>query len=431
MDNFYNDFGGQNFSWWAKSFFDKGERMTSKWIKSKYPGVRYREHETRKHGIKKDQYFIISYRVDGKRKDEAIGWASKGASAQIAMDRLSEIMRNQREGTGPQTLNEKRTIEKEKRKTEQEKIQKQIKTNVAFNVFFNERYLPASIHKKAYTIQNEKSLFKNWIGPEIGHLPFSKITSFNLEKIRKKMADAGRADRSIQYCLALIRQVWNMARANGHIESSTPKIKLKKFDNKRLRFFSHEEARILLKHLKEISQQTHDMTLLSLHTGARAGEIFSITWGSVNFENEVITAKDTKSGKNRFLYMTNEVKAMLERRFTGHAINDFVFHDRNGEKIKLVSKTFDRTIEKLGFNEGITDRRDKATFHTLRHTFASWHVQNGTDLYTVKELLGHSTIALTERYSHLRPEGLKQTTALFNNAETMDINKRKIVLNVS
>ena len=48
------------------------------------------------------------------------------------------------------------------------------------------------------------------------------------------------------------------------------------------------------------------------------------------------------------------------------------------------------------------------------HTFASWHVQNGTDLYTVKELLGHSTIQLTERYSHLRPDGLKKAARNFD-----------------
>jgi len=69
----------------------------------------------------------------------------------------------------------------------------------------------------------------------------------------------------------------------------------------------------------------------------------------------------------------------------------------------------------LRFNNGITDRRDKALFHTCRHTFASWHVQNGTDLYTVKELLGHSTIQLTERYSHLRPDGLKTAAKNFDN----------------
>lgn len=108
---------------------------------------------------------------------------------------------------------------------------------------------------------------------------------------------------------------------------------------------------------------------------------------------------------------------MLRRRYSGQPGKELVFPDKKGGRIKNISHTFDRTMKDLGFNAGVDDRRDKATFHTLRHTFASWHVQNGTDLYTVKELLGHSTIALTEIYSHLKPEGLKQTTKLFDDME--------------
>lgn len=403
--------------------------MAGKWEKTTYPGVRFREHDTRKNGVKKDQYFIISYRIDGKRKDEAIGWATKGWTAKKANALLSEILENQRKGSGPQTLLEMRDIETDKREEVQKQIKEQEKSNLTFKDFFHDKYIPASLHKKQYTINNEKSLFRNWIEPEIGRLPFNKITSFNLEKIKKKMTDKGLSDRSMQYCFALVRQVWNYARTNGITTDTLPKVKLKKFDNKRLRFFSREEAKLLLAELKTRSQQVHDMALLSLHTGARAGEIFSLTWGSVDLENGVLTAKDTKSGKTRFLYLTNDTKAMLEKKFNGQPTRELVFPDKNGERIVFISASFDRAVEKLGFNNGITDRRDKATFHTLRHTFASWHVQNGTDLYTVKELLGHSTIALTERYSHLRPEGLKQTTALFNNAETdvkpLDIKIRK------
>ncbi|HDR14082.1 MAG TPA: hypothetical protein ENN79_01070 [Desulfobacteraceae bacterium] len=58
-------------------------------------------------------------------------------------------------------------------------------------------------------------------------------------------------------------------------------------------------------------------------------------------------------------------------------------------------------------NEGVEDRRQKVTFHTLRHTFASWLVEDGTDLFTVKELLGHADYKMTSRYSHIAADGLR------------------------
>jgi site-specific recombinase XerD len=58
-------------------------------------------------------------------------------------------------------------------------------------------------------------------------------------------------------------------------------------------------------------------------------------------------------------------------------------------------------------NKGIEDKRQRVVFHTLRHTYASWLVENGVDLYTVKELMGHKNLAMTERYSHLGQNTLK------------------------
>ncbi|MBK7552183.1 MAG: tyrosine-type recombinase/integrase [Syntrophaceae bacterium] len=82
---------------------------------------------------------------------------------------------------------------------------------------------------------------------------------------------------------------------------------------------------------------------------------------------------------------------------------DFVFQSKRGEKIKEVSHTFDRVVKDLKINEGIKDPRQKVVFHTLRHTFASWLAIQGTPILTIKELLGHQTLAMTERYSHLSP----------------------------
>ena len=83
-----------------------------------------------------------------------------------------------------------------------------------------------------------------------------------------------------------------------------------------------------------------------------------------------------------------------------------------------ISATVVRAIKALGLNDGITDSRNKATFHSLRHTFASRLVANGTDLYTVKELLGHSTLAMTERYSHVSNESLELAVKRMEQATT-------------
>ena len=61
-------------------------------------------------------------------------------------------------------------------------------------------------------------------------------------------------------------------------------------------------------------------------------------------------------------------------------------------------------MKDLGLNDGITDRRQKLVFHSLRHTFASWLVQMGKPLYTVSQLLGHSDLKMTMRYAHLAPD---------------------------
>ena len=87
--------------------------------------------------------------------------------------------------------------------------------------------------------------------------------------------------------------------------------------------------------------------------------------------------------------------------------DDLIFKDRNDTKIVSVSNAFNRAIDELAYNKGISDGRHKVVFHTLRHTFASWLVQNGVDLYTVQKLMGHSSISMTERYAHLAQDNLK------------------------
>src|SRR4030042_2681182 len=81
----------------------------SRWHSTEFEGVRYRNHPTRKHGVVNDRYFSIRYRVDGKRIEEALGWASKGWTAKKAALELAALQEAYRKGTGePVTLREKR-----------------------------------------------------------------------------------------------------------------------------------------------------------------------------------------------------------------------------------------------------------------------------------------------------------------------------------
>jgi integrase len=397
-----------------------------KWQKTKTPGVRFREHASRKHGIQKDRYFSIYYQDNGKRKEEGLGWASFGWTLEKASYELSRIRKAHRVGEGPQSLAEKRKIENERRETARVEAERIEKENITFGEFFHTKYLPANeLIKKTKSLASEKGYFKNWISPVIGEKSVNQIYPLHLERVRKNMLDSGKSPRSIEYALAVIRQIWNMARRDGLLdrESPTKQIKKMKFDNKRVRFLTYEETDLLLKNLATRSQQLHDMALLSLHTGLRAGEVFSLTWGNVDLKNGLIYIVDSKGG-SRTGHMTETIKQMFIDMKLGIP-DELIFKDRwHKGHIKQISRSFNQAVDALGLNNGVTDHRQKVTFHTLRHTFASWLVQQGEPLYTVQKLLGHASIAMTERYSHLAPDTLK---AAVRNFEINLKQKSKIV----
>ena len=99
--------------------------------------------------------------------------------------------------------------------------------------------------------------------------------------------------------------------------------------------------------------------------------------------------------------ITEPVNEILEDKPNGQ--NTLIFPDTKGKKQKQISRSFYEQVKEIGFNKGITDNRQKVSFHTLRHTFASWLAIQGTSLYEIKELMGHKSIEMTERYAHLMP----------------------------
>ena len=137
---------------------------------------------------------------------------------------------------------------------------------------------------------------------------------------------------------------------------------------------------------------------------------------------------DSKGVVSRYAFMTKKVKVLFQS-MKQRGLNDYVFTRQGGEPLSDMPRIFFEVVQDLGFNNEITDRRQKVVAHTLRHTFASWHVEAGTDLYTVKSLMGHSVIAMTERYAHLSNGTLHNATLNLEKADKAAAKKAGQVVN--
>ena len=140
------------------------------------------------------------------------------------------------------------------------------------------------------------------------------------------------------------------------------------------------------------------MILLSINTGMRRGEIFSLKWENVDFEQATLTVEGSyaKSGNTRHIPLNKEALSVLKswRRQTDTI--DLVFPGKNGNRFDTVKKGWKAIVDAAE----IKDFR----WHDMRHHFASRLVMAGVDLNTVRELLGHSDMSMTLRYAHLAPE---------------------------
>jgi integrase len=163
-------------------------------------------------------------------------------------------------------------------------------------------------------------------------------------------------------------------------------------------YLTREEFKKLLEVVQEV--ELKEIFTFAALTGMRQGEIINLQWNNIDFQNRQINIKNTddyttKTGKQRIVPMNELLINMLTRKQLTQNFSPFVFHMRGRQLAGFyVSHKFKEYIRLLKFN-------DKIHFHSLRHTFATWLVQNGVNIYEVQKLLGHSSVKVTEVYSHL------------------------------
>lgn len=385
--------------------------MSVKW-QTAARGIRFYEHATRKYGLRPDRYFSIRYRVNGLRIEEGLGWESEhrdmGQSMlEYAQEQLVALRKAARTGEGERTLADRRAKAEAKRKTEEEARKLAERAAVTAGEFWAKNYWPVQSAKSPGARTAEQALWRKWLAPTLAEKPLARVAAFDMEKVKAAMLRAGKAPATIKYAFAVFGQVWTLAVRDGYVSGPCPAklVTLPKRDNRRQRYLTPDEARELLDALRPRSILAHDMALMALDCGLRFGEIAALTWHDCDFERAQLFIRDPKARVNRVAYMTQRVRTMLANRRKA-APGPLVFTDRTGGRVKRISNVFRRVADEL-FNQDVADPRQAVCFHTLRHTFASWLVESGTSLYVVKELMGHADFSMTQRYSHLSPEGLR------------------------
>lgn len=362
--------------------------------------------------------WIVQYFHQGKKRKFQIGRAGgNGLSLRKARERFASVSAQIQDGLDPQLEEEQAAkLAEMEQAAEREAAAEKARQEMTIADVWPEYMAQCHIDKKPSTVRHESSLYKNWILPTIGDRPMAKLAPLDFERLKKAILDAGRSPRTVEYALAVSRQLLNYAENHGLYVGTHPykKVKRPKFDNRRDRFLSHDEARALLAELAAASQDVHDQALLSLYAGLRWGEISKLKWADVNFSEKFLALRDTKNTKTRHVPMPAATVAMLKRR---HNSSEYVFQTKTDKPQPQISSTFRRVVDRMGFNKGVTDRRQRVCFHTLRHTYASWLVQEGTPLLTVGRLLGHSSTQMTERYSHLAPDHFKEAVAVLDRVE--------------
>ena len=211
-----------------------------------------------------------------------------------------------------------------------------------------------------------------------------EITPKNIEQFKNYKLQGGTKAATINRYLTVLQTMYKIAIEWGHAkENPLLKVKHLREDNVVLRFLEEEEIARLL---EASSDYLKPIIVTALNTGMRRMEIFNLKWSDVDFRRGLVSMHKTKNNDIKVIPMNTLLRHTLAR-VREHSISEYVF------PIKSIRKDFSNALK--------CARISDCRFHTLRHTFASHLVMQGVDLVTVKELMGHKSIKMTMRYSHL------------------------------
>jgi integrase len=256
------------------------------------------------------------------------------------------------------------------------------------------RYLNETKHKAS---QISDIYHLRWLDQYLNGVEMQTINRDLLDKISAGKQAEGVENSTVNRVLEVIRAILKKACNEWEWLDRVPAVRMLPEPTKRVRWITRDEADKLI---TELPSHLADMARFSLETGLRRSNVTGLQWSQVDLVRMTawIHPDQAKARKAIPVPLSDVAVAVLRKQIGKHLTNVFTF---NGKPVYQVNtKAWQKALKRAG----IEDFR----WHDLRHTWASWHIQEGTPMHILQELGGWSTSEMVQKYAHLSSDHLAQ-----------------------
>jgi len=349
------------------------------------------------------------YRINNIQRDFRIGRIDR-LSFKVIRETTRKLAAKVELGFDPQLQRKE-----EKQRILDEQRQEESNKRSTLGNFYNNYYAD---HAKAYLKNSHRCLraiemnFGQWFEWPMEEITVSVVCQWrnqqmNTPVVRGKDENRtetprkpGGVNRPVSYLRALLSIAYEEAEVIDH--HPLAKLKpLKEPKNPCKRFLKEDEYRRLRNTLRGREDYLPIFIELGLHTGLRTNEMLTLTWDNINFDERTLLVESqyAKSKRTRTVPLNDTIIAMLrEWKFRIQRFGPWVFtNPETGNHYVTVKRAWDAAMKKANIKDFVR--------HDLRRTFGSWLAESGESIYVIKNLLGHSTVQVTEgHYAYLQDE---------------------------
>jgi len=278
-----------------------------------------------------------------------------------------------------------------------------------------DRYIKFVLPSKKPNSQKDQEQQLEWWSNNIGYLSLADVTPAIIAEQRDKLSKGktSRGDRTnatVNRYLAILSHLFTISVKEWGWSHENPVLKVTRLKEPRgrVRFLSDDERARLLEACKASkSAYLYTVVVLALSTGARKMEILGLKWRDVDITRAIITLHETKNGERRVIPLAGHALELMKQHAKVRQLNcDLVFPAKNFKQPIDLRTPFESALKRAQI--------PNFRWHDQRHCCASYLAMNGASLAEIAEILGHKTLSMVKRYSHLSEAHTSKVVAKMN-----------------